>query len=360
MVTGSNPTPITGVNAAFIRTETIANANEAKSITIDVTWSDINSDDRQTVSIDSSIAWQKTSQIAAPIDSNVDPLIPSSTGRAKLGDGTLTLAELDAATATDDGMFLYDSLDGQYRLVDKNRTIVLTLIDACDLDTKVCTDFVKISGRVYIDNTNANVPPGELFVKASDAAYCHQYLDNNDELLAGDTTANTTTNGNYTYYNYTCYLGGGWHGNIGIIKKGGINPSDKDVICQGDPTSGDAGKDAVISAKRIYRGMLTKTGTTQYTSIGVKDALVLPATGDAGHDFVISKYNSTVTADKCKNEVMVRPDSAIGGISGKLFEGVPTDFFCLNQNVNYIDLTGGVPTGYTLENPCPINLSNTP
>jgi len=359
-VVKGNSTSITGVNANFTRIESIADVNSVKDITVYVTWSDKNNV-AQEVLINSSIAWQRPRSVGDSLADDFEPLIPSATGRARLGDGTV---DLDTVTtlATGDGMFLYNSLDGDYRLVDNQGVIVLTLLDACDLGTGVCTDFVKISGRVYIDNdTQRSLTPGNVFVKASDAAFCQQYYFDDasppvlHEIVSGASSAKQTSpSSDYTYYNYTCYLGGGWHGNIGIILSGGISQSDK--ICQGDPTSIDAFADPVIAARRVYRGMTYKidgsgdaivdgNGDIIYYSIGVSDALELPASGDSTHDFVISSLNvNDTTGDKCISEgVMVRadsyysPDEVLSIIPGTLFQGIPTDFYCLNQDASYID-----------------------
>ena len=374
-----NSTNISGVNAAFTRKESIVDANSTKSIAVYVTWSD-KSNDTQEVLINSSIAWQKPRSVGDPSGDSFVSLIPSATGRARLGEGII---DMDAVTtlATGDGLHLYNSLDGDYRLVDSLGVIVLTLLDACDLGTGVCTDFVKISGRVYIDkSTQRNLDPGSVFVKASDAAFCQQYyFDGNgdlQELAPGDSSASQTSpNSNYTYYNYTCYLGGGWHGNIGLILEGGISQSDK--VCQGDPTSVDAYADPVIAARRVYRGMTYKIdgsgdaitdayGDTIYYSIGVSDALELPAAGESGHDFVISSLNvNDTTGDKCISEgVMVHADSyySPAGVSsntaGKLFQGVPTDFYCLNENSSYIDNFD--TSVFDFDNTCPFDPSDPP
>ncbi len=381
-----NSTSIAGINAAFTRKESIVDANSTKSITVYVTWND-NHNDAQEVSVDSSIVWQKPRSVGDLSSEDSEPLIPSATGRARLGEGTLTEIELLAATATGDGMFLHDSLDGQYRLVDKDRIIVLTLIDACDLAGGNCTDFVKISGRVYIDNaTQSSLIPGNVFVNASDAAFCQQYyvVENTPplpptvyEVVSGDSTAmQTSPNRDYTYFDYTCYLGGGWHGNIGIILSGGITQKDK--ICQGDPISADTFAAPVIAARRVYRGILHKedgNGITIvdanlqpiYYSIGVADALVLPAAGDAGHDFVISSLNvNETTGNNCIDKgVMVRADSyySRAGLEydttpGKLFEGIPTDFFCLNEDASYVDYFD--PAVFKLKSSCPFDPSDPP
>lgn len=354
-----NSTDIEGTNATFTRKETIIDANNVKDIAVYVQWVD-KEEVSQEVVITSSVSWSKPRSSGDIADSLSDPLIPSATGRARLGDGTVTQTEYDGATPTGDGMRLFDSEDGDYRLVDKDKTIVLTLIDACDTDGGNCTDFVKISGIVYIDDSSGRTA-SDTFVKASDAAYCQlYYLDDNGDFVDDVSAAShvqSTAGNNYDYFHYTCYLGGGWHGNIGIVfggVKNGGNTNDK--ICVGDPNLDTNSEKAEEASRRVYRGMLTKkgsggepevhkdTGETLYYSIGVKDALILPHTGDMTHDFVISEGND------CKT-IMTKPDSN----NGALFSGVPGAFYCLNDTPTDVD--GFVEKTYSLAAGCPYDPS---
>ena len=57
-------------------------------------------------------------------------------------------------------------------------------------------------------------------------------------------------------------MGGGWHGNIGIVfggVKNGGNTNDK--ICVGDPNLDTNSEKAEEASRRVYRGMLTKKGS---------------------------------------------------------------------------------------------------
>lgn len=374
-ISNGNSTSGTGINTSFTRTESITESAGTKDLSVSVTWSDAQGDS-QTVVLNSSVGWQSPRAVGDVVGDSFDSLVPSATGRARLGAGKIADYSHAVRVRQDTGlMSIYESGTGEYLLVDNDSdgTVVLTLLDACDLSgaTAVCTDFVKISGRVYIDTTtHRSLAAGNVYVKASDAAYCQLYYidgsgDEHEVLPGSSSTNNTTSNGDYNYYDYTCYLGGGWHGNIGIILQGGISQSDK--VCQGDPVSGDVWRHPEIAARRVYRGMthipvmvngapVDKT----YFSIGVADALELPAAGAAGHDFVISSLNvNATTGDNCISAgVMVRTDSIVNGVPGALFEGVPTDFFCLNENSGFVDRFNTAI--YTLDPNCPFDPSDPP
>jgi type IV pilus modification protein PilV len=372
-MTKGNSTAITGMNAAFTRMETIADNNDVKEINIYVQWTD-KDNNAQEVTVSSSIAWATPRSSGDIADSLSGPLIPSATGRARLGDGTLPSGA--TTTPTGDGMRLYDSQDGDYRLVDANDTIVLTLNDACDLDTSVCTDFVEISGRVYIDKTKeSSFIANTIYVKASDAAYCQLYYINGNgdpvDVTSSTTSVSSTAGNDYNYFNYTCYLGGGWHGNIGLILTGG-----GDKVCLGDPTSAQNFEKPKLSKRRVYRGMLhaidsngapmlDANGDHIYYSIGVSDALQLPLTGEGGHDFVVTSDNGQTPDDFCTAEnIMTRTDSKTdidGNVTntfGMLFENVPTSFYCLNEDADNLDYFD--PNIYAAYNYCPFDPSDPP
>ncbi len=98
-----------------------------------------------------------------------------------------------------------------------------------------------------------------MYIKASDAAYCLLWVDppagdTADEYDISADNVPETASGDYKYFAYTCYLGGGWHGNIGFVLDGGIQQNDK--MCQGDPTSVNLWEEPVIASRRSYRGML--------------------------------------------------------------------------------------------------------
>jgi len=363
----TNAATVTGVNAQFTRAENVAVSGDMKEIAVRVTWTGSNGRAQQ-VTLDTELSWEspRTSGDVARED---EDLIPSPTGRAVLGEGYLP----DGAVPVQkngDGTAIYDTGDGNLRLA-LGDVVVLTLKDACLTGT--CIDFATISGRVYIDTASQRIAPGEVFVKASDAAFCQRYWedDSGSVFTVQPNTISTisTANGDYEYFDYTCYLGGGWFGNIGLILGTGISQTDK--ACMGDPVSVNSWEEPVIAFRRAYRGMLYKqnpnnasgkeeyadangNSLTRYWSVGITDALVLPASGDAGHDFVLASMRpGDTTGDNCISQgTMVRTDSG----SGTLFAGMPTDFVCLNPgNVDAFDASE-----FGVESNCPYDPTEPP
>jgi len=351
----ANSTSITGVNAVFTRTESVAAGTMSRLVAVNVAWSDPEGN-AQNVTLDTELSYVSPRSAGDSALDAAPDLVAAPTGRARLGEGELPQ---DAVTASnDDGTSLYDQ--GEERMLVADDQIVLTLANACQTEDGTCIDFVRIKGKVYIDTaTQNNLEPGEVFLVASDAAYCARYFfaDGATEptpVTATTTEARTTPNGNYKYFNYTCYIGGGWHGNIGIILAGGTTQSDK--MCVGDPVSENAWEQPVIASRRVYRGMLYKYDDStdsgkeeiddgaggsliKYYSQGIADQTELPDpdSGDHGHDFVIASLSASATeGSNCITQsLMLRADTDTNndGRKGDLYAGNPTDFICLNDGL---------------------------
>jgi Tfp pilus assembly protein PilV len=390
----ANSTAVTGTNATYTRDEQIGTSGELKTLTVRVTWSD--SDNvSQTVNLSTQLSYVAPRSIGDTALEASASVVDAPTGRARLGDSTLpTNIELSSLAANSDGTYLYNQ-GTERMLVTQDREVVLTLEDACQTETGTCIDFVRIKGRVYIDRTSqGSLSPGGVFVIASDAAYCARYYtaaNGTVTRVTRDTTSTITTgngtNGSYTYFDYTCYLGGGWHGNIGILLAGGMSSSTK--ICIGDATktlsTDDPFLKPVIAARRVYRGMLykpvssggvyiqgdnnasvmvesyTKNGNTlpRYYSQGIRDSVVLPVpnSGQKTHDFVVGSFQQNLTdGTNCTTQgVMTRTDATVSGVSGGLFAGVPTDFVCLNDG-----LLDNYDSAYSKATACPYDPSDPP
>ena len=351
--------PISGNNASFVRSWELSTDGDGKRIDVTVSWVDA-ANETQSVALASSIAFLSPRSGADQLVELKDPLIQSPTGRAELGDGYLddySAADLSpVASPGVDGLSTYQYKDDLF-LVDPNEKVVLRLRDACSSTTGVCTDFVKISGTVYLDVANmsgGSLRAADILVIASDSAYCQRWSDSGS--LA---TPSATANGDYEYFNYTCYFGGGWFGNIGFVTSNGLKLSDK--VCQGDPTSLDTWAQPVIALRRAYRGMLQQTnpdGSVQYSSHGIKDSVQL-----TGQDFVFTSLPADRTLGaECMgtNGPMTRADSA----GGKLFQDVPVDFVCLNSDddgdllPDYLDAYD--TNRFTADTSCPYNPSDPP
>jgi Tfp pilus assembly protein PilV len=316
--------PITGQNAVFQRSWQLGTVDLGRDVVVTVSWNDVDNQ-QQAVSLTSDIPWLSPRTAADQVAELTEPWVDSPTGRAKLGEGRLAdIPSKDLITFPNiypgDGLDMYQH-EENLLLVNADGDILLTLLEACSTTTGDCKDFVRIAGTVYLDVANLRMSLSDIQVLASDAAHCSRWVP--DGSLANPPT---TPSGDYAYFHYTCYLGGGWHGNIGFVTTAGLQLTDK--VCQGDPTAFDAWERPVIALRRAYRGMISKSvsGTTRYYSHGVKDAARI-----VGQDYVFTALLSSATEGYHCAQVdapMTRFDSN----SGKLFSEVPTDFVCLNHD----------------------------
>lgn len=352
--------PVTGNNAEFTRSWNLSTNADGKRINVRVSWVDA-SNEVQSVELASSLTFLSPRSGADQLVELAEPLVSSPTGRAELGDGTLDQYSPDDLTLVGspgaDGLSTYQHQDDLF-LVDSDEKVLLRLRDACSSTTGICTEFVKITGTVFLDLTNlsgkSQIQATDIFLVASDAAHCQRWSDSGS--LA---TPSRTANGDYEYFNYACYFGGGWFGNIGFLTAPGLTLSDK--VCQGDPTSVEKWEQPVIALRRTYRGMLkytTADGQVQYFSHGIKDATQM-----TGQDFVFTNLPADRTlGSECtgSDAPMTRNDSA----GGKLFEGTPVDFVCLNnddddnQLPDYLDAYD--TNRFTADVGCPYNPSDPP
>jgi len=315
---------IVGQNATFTRTWALSTSGRTKKIDVTVSWRD-RANDVQSVMLATQLAWISPRVGVDQLAELAAPLVPSPTGRAMIGDGNLAdfpAEDLNPIGAPDPtGLRLYQHKE-DLLLINADDKILLTLLDACLASDGTCEDFVRISGTVYVDKANTSQKPVDIHVIAADAAHCERWVPEGHTLTSPPATPGS---GDYLYYNYTCYLGGGWHGNIGFVTAGGLQQNDK--ICQGDPTAQEEWARPVIALRRAYRGMLSQQqgGKTVYFTQGIKDAATL-----TGHDFVFTKLPpSDIEGTHCMDP-MTRADSS----GGSLFEDVPTAFFCLNTDHN--------------------------
>ena len=365
VVNDANNSTINGVNSVFNRTETIVANGERRTISVNVSWDG----GAEIVTLNTDLSFIPPRGAGDLAIVKEDSLITSPTGRARRGEGVPTGTP---KRDNNDGTFLYS--EGENLNLVYDGKIVLTLEEACDTSGGNCTDFVKIKGRVYIDTTTQKSLDSEnVFVHASEAAFCSRYyLDNSGNartISPSNPNGPKTATGDYEYFDYTCHLGGGWHGNIGVLISGGIALSDK--VCLGDPISTNAWEAPVIALRRAYRGMVFEKdgsgnpirnvdGDIIYSSYGIADAVELPDpnTSDHTHDFVISSMSASDTeGSNCISQgVMVRSDSNIHHTNGDLFEGNPGDFFCLNDG--YLDtFDSGI---FGADATCPYDPTNPP
>jgi Tfp pilus assembly protein PilV len=363
-------TIIDGVYADFTLSESYAFSDDKAAVVVKVVWNDRTGESQQ-VNLSTVMTYTNTMASATGTFELGQTFVDAPTGRAYIGEGEVSskgLTEDDRyRDEGDDGTSRYDDPNGEDRFLAVDDDVVLTLEDACAISvdsatTADCTDFVEIKGRVlFIDSkiTSSRLA-SDVFVLASDAAYCARYFGSGDTAVqfeAGATPSiaslpSITENGNkYYYFNYTCYIGGGWHGNIGVV---GIDDQ-KDHICVGDPT--DEFNYPTETRRRAYRGMAWKyvinsdgsanrdvngkldpvkyvstdqviadrglselVGTTKYYSWGIADATILSSSDNVNHDFLIVESNSGI--------------DCIDYMDTTVFDKNSDDFYCLNEVVS--------------------------
>ena len=155
------PEAIEGTNADFARSWQVGRAGNLSSVVVTVSWNDRNGP--QSVSLETDLTW-KNPRGSVDIGEVAKPLVESPTGKAYLGDGSLTETEMQQVPESannNDGTYSYDhDGDGDLELIvvnsDGTADVALTLPDACKVDLG-CTDFVKVRGTVYFDRTGGSM-----------------------------------------------------------------------------------------------------------------------------------------------------------------------------------------------------------
>ena len=268
--------PIEGTTQNFTRNwKYCLYDNELLYTVVEVSWTDMQGNPDM-VAMHSAISWKNPSAAVLLTEIPEEPQVPSATGRAYLGDGKVGQGDIDDAIAKNDGSY-EDNQDGTFSLyrakggadvalVDKDTNdIVLTLEDACKTqDPKDCFSFVKIKGRVYLDTNSSKQSLNTIYILASDAAYCARVFDTGGvPFNAPDTDGDNKTD--YEYYDYTCYLGGGWYGNIGLLLTANSAGSN-DRVCVGDPNAAttEGWKFMELAKRRVYRGLTYKRNPANY------------------------------------------------------------------------------------------------
>ncbi|QKQ27713.1 type IV pilus modification PilV family protein [Candidatus Reidiella endopervernicosa] len=329
---------VNGTNAIYTVSWTVGNVPnslQAKVITVSASWTGRDGT-TQTISLVSNIAWNNPVTSVALAGAGVaNPLIETPKGSAEFvydrtytdDQGNPSLPQ--SATDNDDGTQTYQDGD-TYELIDEATGDVILELDCAN---NTCAGFVTISGTVVIDD--GDVTATDVNVMASDVAFCARSID---DTTATDVvvypTGATGNNIDYTAFTYTCYLGHGWYGNIGILRTDNANSNER--VCLGDPTV--ASNDTyypTVNNNRTYRGLFnlsTDNGTPPiYYSFGADAGTTI-----TGHDFFLDTITgNNVTGADCitpmTNDYEGNADGT--GTGTNIFAGVPDNFYCLNPHI---------------------------
>lgn len=234
------------------------------------------------------------------------------------------------------------------------------------------TAFSTISGRVYIETNNSGDPivdadgtvandgtasstiDDNVFVLSSDASYCARIFPTDaNSIIPSGASGNAIK---YRYFDYNCYVGAGWWGNIGISRLD--NPNTNNRICLGDPASSLNNETSIWSRKdqlsisRGYRGYKkidpngSNTNSTNFETKGIgykpanqaNDAEWVYVADHIGvtdqHDFLVTIISGNQTCEDSGKMALV---------SGQ-FTGNQGRFFCMSGQCPDLILTPSTPT----------------
>ncbi|WP_018863117.1 prepilin-type N-terminal cleavage/methylation domain-containing protein [Thioalkalivibrio sp. ARh3] len=259
LLADAGPQPRTGTNAEFTITPSVGWDDDTEQNRLDVQmrveWTDARGDP-QSVNISSSVAWMDprlTTNIAKGRLSEGEDPIARPTGRATTGDdgrGVLDTGLDDADLAPEDRERLLDLADRIDVDLHEEEGVFQVVRDGEALLTTRNAALGSISGRVFLEGGEDDT--AEVWrVLSSDAAFCDTEFGSNSRAF-GDKAL--------PYFNYVCFFGQGWFGNIGILREESELESG---ICLGDPEGeGDLeygdwdSADFQRSAIRRYRGFI--------------------------------------------------------------------------------------------------------
>jgi len=301
---------ILGKNATFDLARIVATlANPArKQVDVVVTWTDPK-EGLQSVRVSDVLAWNNPADgVTASSESlgSDTTRLKTPTGRAVQGGRTYDEGKPDGATSntysdgSNDGTYTYVADDGKRELLielpNGDYKAVLTVADG--------SHFSTVAGKVYSTDLGMNTADtAGMYVISSDASYCA-----NDKSTIQFWRASGADK-LYTYFDYVCYVGAEWYGNVGIVRTGNFQSNDR--ICVGGPDEMPTGAwnslNPALSSIRSYRGFKTVV-TTADTSVGIG---IDPVTGAythqayTGHDFLLSTINGQPDDDACNDPLQL-------------------------------------------------------
>lgn len=364
---------VTGVNASYKIGRTISSVlAERVNVEIYVGWDGVadphNSAADKRIVLSSVVACVGTGtsgMVGGTANAQNAGKLKAPTGAARVGgrensscpDGSCVTIQ-KAAGMIPDNTVIYKT-GNLVELVDAStHKVLLTVEDG--------TEFSTISGRVYIETNNSGAPivdpdgttdstaDDNVFVLSSDASYCARIFPSDAaSVIPSGATGNAIK---YRYFDYNCYVGAGWWGNIGVARLD--TPNTNNRICVGDPatslnseTSIWSRKDA-LSSSRGYRGYKkidpngSDTDSTNFETkgIGYKPTNIVDGVAWAyvaehigigtKHDFLVTIINGNQSCEESGKMALV---------SGQ-FTGNQGRFFCMSGQCPALIATPSTPS----------------
>ena len=248
-------------------TATLDVALEQQLLQIRTVWTDRNGVAQQ-IDLNSVIAWDDPGERVKTAGSGALPQIISPTGDAIRGTGGYgNTTPPGTVTTNSDGTRIHVRGDNTTELLAANGNILLYLKPKGD----VAQSFTTISGKVFFDDGESQIP---------DSNFVRLRLSSEGECIFKNAVADrlTQTSGSnaYHYFAYTCYVGAGWYGNVGVVVDESVTGAKAGpIVCVGDPQfNGGVSNSTLISAHpfgsatRSYRGFKTSGSTYLSTGMG--------------------------------------------------------------------------------------------
>jgi Tfp pilus assembly protein PilV len=294
------------------------------------TWTD-NRSGNQTLSLNSQIAWDDPGADVRARQ-NVKTTLISPTGQAeRCSSGIAGCTGLTGGTSGAGGTSIRtDGSGGTYLY--KGSTGLLYLPP--DVNGTAQT-FTTITGKVYFDTAAGNKIPSASNVRVR--------LSSEGECVYDNTTTTSVTGAgiSYTYFAYTCFVGPGWYGNVGVTIDDSVNGNAANAtLCVGDPSFNGGVSDGTLisvhpaeASVRSYRGFKANPDTSESTTFPYL------ATGMMGgrHYGVSDGTAFMTTLSAAPYDGRPRPSSYPTWYS-TITAGGPTDFF--EQNFLVTSISG--------------------
>lgn len=278
----------------------------ARLLQVTVTWGDLLGDrlggttgSNQVVSGRTLITWDDpalgrsiaTGGVGGGIPSNF--LLPTPVGAAKRGDNSIQTC-VDCQNIGTSGYKINTTADGTKQLLTAENRLLIYLPPR---DDGTARGFSTITGRVYVDRAvgGFSLALSDIQVRLSSEGECIK-TTSPTEVCSGTPCNNNNTL--YEYFGYTCFVGEGWYGNVGVWNFGNTTPK----VCVGDPTFNNGNSNGTLisvhpaeSSVRSYRGF--KASGTSYLTTGIANNRAYPTDGKPVPSSYPGSYSGVTSAD---------------------------------------------------------------
>lgn len=247
----------------------------------------------QRLDLNTVLAWDDPSMqaaLSAGSGGSMSNLI-SPTGEAQRGSGPVPGGAPVLVTNHDGSEIHRDDGSGMTWLADGSGNVILALPPK----NGTAQDFTTITGRVYFDPaaTGNSLPePKAVEVRLSSEGEC-RYSNN-----FTSTSSLPDAGGGFRYFTYTCYVGPGWYGNVGVNIVATKGQAGNANICVGSAAFNNGlangtqtSAHPITASVRQYRGFRTSATASSYQSVGMAGGSKYGTTLDSAGAAITGPFN---------------------------------------------------------------------